>query len=119
MGGRGRRKPGQMASGEMHAHHLHQASTIERSADGRCAVISSTAVDTSAAGPPSWHVEDVTAAQALEGPDFSYLLGDEGGWAAQPTAEDLEPEDGITMAPPPELPQQGNYERWENTVSRD
>jgi hypothetical protein len=76
-----------MISGGMHEHHPHVASTVEKSADGRRAVVTSAAVDTSTPGLPSWHAEDFNTAQALDAPDFSYLLGDDGGWAGSEDEE--------------------------------
>jgi hypothetical protein len=114
----GRRKKGGMPSGELHTHRPHVATTMERSADGRRALTTLAAVDTSTPGLPDWHAEDFGTAQALEGPDFSYLLGDDSNWGASGGMEDdLEEErDGIMMAAPTEQ-KVPNFERWQNAVS--
>lgn len=117
---RGRAQP----SGELHTHQPHTATTVEMSADGRRALVASTAVDTVEPAIPSWHVEDLETTRALDGPDFSYFLGDDGAWVTPgpllPGESELG-DDGIRMAgQTAEMPPQeavGNFERWANAVS--
>ncbi|KAJ7021079.1 hypothetical protein C8F04DRAFT_1274148 [Mycena alexandri] len=128
MSGRGRgrgpglrggvRKPA--ARGALHTHQPHTATTVEVSADGRRALLTSNALDTTVPTLPNYHAEDHDTARALEDPDFSYFLGDDGAWAVPPplpaSERDETDDDGIRMAPqssevPPEM---GNFERWAN-----
>jgi hypothetical protein len=95
---------------------------VEVSADRRRAILTSTSVDMATPGIPTYYAEDVATSQALERPDFSYFLGDDGGWAGEsPEQEDGE-QDGITLAPPAteeasgDLPGRKNFERWDNAV---
>ncbi|KAJ7023336.1 hypothetical protein C8F04DRAFT_1193588 [Mycena alexandri] len=97
-GGRGKSQP--RATGEMHTHRPHIATMVERSADGRRAIVTSTAVDTADVGVPAHFAEDIATAEALEANDFSYFLGDDGRWAEEGGADD--DDNGIRMAPPPE-----------------
>lgn len=121
--GRGRGSTGrkQSASGELHRHLPHTASTVQVSANGRRALVSSTPVDTTIPAVAKWHAEDHDTARALESEDFSYFLGDEGRWAEQPAmAADAaadDDDDGIRLAPQTaEVPPDANFERWENAV---
>ncbi|KAJ7024617.1 hypothetical protein C8F04DRAFT_1270161 [Mycena alexandri] len=119
-GGRGGRGKGkQRATGEMHTHRPHVATTVERSADGRRAIVTSTAIDTADAAPTAHFAEDMATAEALESNNFTYFLGDDGRWAEGGTYDDND--DGIRMEPPLEegLPtdesgMEGNFERWDN-----
>ncbi|KAJ7020780.1 hypothetical protein C8F04DRAFT_1274533 [Mycena alexandri] len=130
MGGRGRgrggpglrggaRKPA--ASGQLHTHQPHTATTVEVSADRRRALLTSNALDTATLTVPNYHAEDHNTARAMEDPDFSYFLADDGAWLAPPplpaSERDNGDDDGIRMAlqtseVPPEL--LGNFERWAN-----
>ncbi|KAJ7862976.1 hypothetical protein B0H13DRAFT_1899824 [Mycena leptocephala] len=108
-------------AGELHMHRPHAATTMKQSAAGRRAIIISTPVDTTTPGVPAYYAEDVATARALKGPDFSYLLGNEGRWAADGPGQDDNERDGITMATeetPGEVAgatRRGpNFERWDN-----
>ncbi|KAJ7184060.1 hypothetical protein C8R46DRAFT_1026074 [Mycena filopes] len=117
MAGRGhgkRTKPKQ--SGELHAHRPHVATTVERSTDGRRAIVTSSVVDTSAPGPPAHYAEDVATAEAVESKEFTYFLGDDGRWAQEADDDDDDGEDGPRVAGVAEdsAPIVGNFERWDN-----
>jgi hypothetical protein len=80
-------------------------------------------VDAATPGVPSHYSEDIVTARAVEGPDFSYFLGDEGDWAAHGQHDD-EP-DGIMLVPPASegidselasAKKTKNFERWDNAV---
>ncbi|KAJ7613808.1 hypothetical protein B0H17DRAFT_1153080 [Mycena rosella] len=66
--------------GELHINRLNIGTTIEVSE--RRAITTSGMVDTV---PPVdlHHAEDVDTAQAMDDPDFSYLLRDQGEWASE------------------------------------
>ncbi|KAJ7030498.1 hypothetical protein C8F04DRAFT_1263797 [Mycena alexandri] len=112
-GGRG--KPPPRGTGEMHTHRPHVATTVERSTDGRHAIVTSTAVDTADVGVPAHFAEDVATAEAIESSDFRYFLGDDGRWAEGSRVDD-DDDDGICMGLPTEesAPIVGNFERWDN-----
>lgn len=119
MSRRGKPRP----TGELHTHRPHVATTVAVSADGRRAIVTSTPVDAATPGVPSHYSEDIVTARAVEGPDFSYFLGDEGDWAAHGQHDD-EP-DGIMLVPPASegidselasAKKTKNFERWDNAV---
>ncbi|KAJ7036055.1 hypothetical protein C8F04DRAFT_1181827 [Mycena alexandri] len=112
----GARRPA--TSGALHAHQPHTATTVEVSADRRRALVTTTAVETTRPAVPDYHAEDHETARAMEDPDFSYLLGDDGGWAVPPSDPNgTDDDDGIRMAAPPaDMPPEmaGHFERWSN-----
>ncbi|KAJ7884926.1 hypothetical protein B0H13DRAFT_2343427 [Mycena leptocephala] len=117
--GRGKARP----TGELHTHRPHVATTVEVSADRQRAILTSTPVGTTTPGIATYYAEDVATARALEGPDFSYFLGDEGNWAAEGHGQDESERDGITLAGEETFGEQAgvtgtgkkNFERWDNT----